>query len=386
MAWLREWISMVQSGLFSEAIIAACNFESPHQKEFRFLLAFLSAQNLHLPCTRDHPHVKIEGRFTKPSAIYPEALGMHLAVEFKAALRRMAAETDDDLVVAGNESLVVNDVVQTLRWKEVSSWTWKRSPHINVLEVSASVAALHKVGASSPHSCFVSLIDSVVARGALTKGRSTSVLLRPSLLRSAALQIIFDLFPVWRFCPTRLNVADDPTRDVAVRSCVRFSFRGSQVCDLAELHSVGLKRFAANWIRLVLLASAFLPSRALCLDSGASPLDFEGLIPIGLGTYLLDLMGKALFSISTLLCCGSALSLLGLCVLCSLNQQPFWGGRCLAAGMEPMSAAERRRALASSCEAEGGPSGAGWNSSEKTEAPLCVSDVALDVKGVSVFC
>lgn len=233
MAWLREWVSMVESGLFKEAIIAGCNFGSPRQKEFRFLIAFLSAQRLSAPCTRDHRHVKIEGRFTKPSAIYPEALGMHLAVEFKEALRRMASEADEDLAVVGNESLVVNDLVQTSPWEEVSSWTWRKPSHINVLEVSSAVAALQKVGAHHPHTRFVSFVDSMVARGALTKGRSTSFLLRPSLLRSAALQIVFDLFPVWPFCPTRLNVADDPTRDVALREGARFSFRGSQVCDLA---------------------------------------------------------------------------------------------------------------------------------------------------------
>ena len=71
MAWLDEWISLVQSGDFEEAIIAACRFNSPHQKEFRFLLHRVSAELLEARCTRDHAHVRIQGKFTKDSAYIP---------------------------------------------------------------------------------------------------------------------------------------------------------------------------------------------------------------------------------------------------------------------------------------------------------------------------
>ena len=37
MAWLKEWRSLVDSEDF-EAILATCQFGSPHQKEFRFLV------------------------------------------------------------------------------------------------------------------------------------------------------------------------------------------------------------------------------------------------------------------------------------------------------------------------------------------------------------
>ena len=69
-----------------------------------------------------------------------------------------------------------------------------------------------------PTVVFLSFLDSSVARGALGKGRSTSRLLKPLLRRACVLQVCFDLYPVWPFCPTRHNVADDPTRDVKRRS------------------------------------------------------------------------------------------------------------------------------------------------------------------------
>ena len=70
MAWLRsEWGSLVESGDFLEAVLAACQFGSPHQKEFRFLAHGL-LEELEGRCTRDHAHVRMQGSYTKASAIY----------------------------------------------------------------------------------------------------------------------------------------------------------------------------------------------------------------------------------------------------------------------------------------------------------------------------
>ena len=92
-----------------------------------------------------------------------------------------------------------------------------------------------------------------MARGALSKGRSTSVLLQPWLRRSAAFQVGFDLYPVFPFCPTRLNTADDPTRDVDLRPPVSHSIFWDHPFDSRIMHRTGLKRFAANWVRLILI-------------------------------------------------------------------------------------------------------------------------------------
>ena len=267
MAWLREWFSLVQSGAFSEAILAACQFGSIHQKEFRFLLHLIAVADVERRCTRDHPHVQIQGKYTKKSAIYTPEMGCHLAAAFKKALRMQVHAEEPDWKLDGLESVVSNDLMLAAKWNEVESWVWKRSPHINVLEVSAAVRVLAKHGVRFPHTRFLSFLDSAVAKGALSKGRSTSRLLQPLLRRAAALQIVFDLYPVWPFCPTRLNVADDPTRDCCLREPSPGTIRKAEGVDFRALHRVGLKRSAANWIRLVLLVSACVPGNATCVSS-----------------------------------------------------------------------------------------------------------------------
>ena len=101
MAWLKEWTSLLASGDFKEAVLAACGFGSIHQKEFRFLLYGVLAEDVEHRCTRDHVHVRIQGKYTKDSAIYPPAMGMHLAVAFKNALRRFSNVCEPSWSVAG---------------------------------------------------------------------------------------------------------------------------------------------------------------------------------------------------------------------------------------------------------------------------------------------
>ena len=103
----------------------------------------------------------------------------------------------------------------------------------------------------APRGRFVSLLDPSVARGVLAKGRSTSCMLQPLLKRAAVLQVCFDLYPVWPFCLTRLNTADDPTRHLAVRESAARSILGLEGIDFPGLHRTGLRRFSANWVRLL---------------------------------------------------------------------------------------------------------------------------------------
>ena len=265
MAWLREWMSLVMSGDFAEAVIAACRFGSPHQKEeFRFLVHGLSVGSLEARCTHDHSHVRIQGKYTKDSAIYTPELGLHLALAFRHALRGLVVDDNDGPTCEGLESLVVNDLMCTNEWRVEKAWTWKRPSHINVLETSAGLAVLSHVATLKPHCRFVSCLDSSVARGALAKGRSTSRMLQPLLRKAAVIQLCFDLYPVWPYCPTRLNVADDPTRDEDTRSPQGLSLRRCPGVDFRLLHRSGLRRFAANWVRLSLLA-------VCCLGAQGSP-------------------------------------------------------------------------------------------------------------------
>ena len=60
---------------------------------------------------------------------------------------------------------------------------------------------------------FLSLVDSNVSRGALSKGRSASHAVSTMIRHINSLLVAPDLYMINPFNPTSLNVADDPTRD-----------------------------------------------------------------------------------------------------------------------------------------------------------------------------
>ena len=318
----------------------------------------LDAKGLETRCPGGHKHVRIEGKFTKGSAVYVDGLGKHLARGFYDALRRKRILAEEDLLVDGFESIVSNDVLVASEWKTEKSWSWKVPRHINVLEVSASVAALEDAAVCAEDSREVFLVDSKVAQGALTKGRSSSYSLQPALKRACALQIACGLFPSWGFAPTRLNVADDPTRDVEPRSPWKHSLLGKfGLVELALLHMKGLRRFAANWLRLFILI--VLPERGTCLDFGfcgsafsSGSFGFSRMV-FGCPSLDFDFVGGQLSSLSAWI---FGLSLVW--ILCSFDSKflvpPKWCRLVwwfvvpqflfACAAMEPTSAAERHRA------------------------------------------
>ena len=192
-----------------------------------------------------------------------------IAVGFARALRREIASDNDIPIISGFESVISNDLLITGEWETSKCWSWKRKSHINVLESFSSVCAL----ADSPYECPDSRlclgVDSQVAKGALSKGRSSARSLQPMTKRSCSIQICFGTFPVWFFAPTRLNLADDPTRDAPLRKPSGVSFlKHLDATLLSDLHFVGLRRFAANWVRLFILVQ--LPS-----ITTAAPFDVE---------------------------------------------------------------------------------------------------------------
>ena len=110
---------------------------------------------------------------------------------------------------------------------------------------------------------FVVLLDSSVGKGALSKGRSSSRALQPLLRRSASIQLAGGLYPAYCFAPTRLNIADDPSRDVCLRAPAKHSLL--EVVDFDSLyraHLVGLSRCQSNWVRLIILATLLAPAGA----------------------------------------------------------------------------------------------------------------------------
>ena len=256
---------------FLEAVVASCQFGSPHKKEFVFLLHGLDPSRLEVKCPGGHTHIKIEGQLTKGSAVYTWPLAHHLAKEFSRVLRWRSVFADKGPDVSGLESVVTNDILLTSRWRTQKCWQWKRKSHINVLEAHGGLAVVAAAGEDMPDSRFVALMDSRVAKGALAKGRSSSDGLQTTCKRSAAMQIAYGLYPGWNFAPTRLNVADDPTRRAPVRKPVEKSLlRAASQKEIQALHSCQLSRWASNWLRLCLLLALSPVNAAASLSSAST--------------------------------------------------------------------------------------------------------------------
>lgn len=374
MAWLRFWSTLIALG-FEESVIASCQFGSPHRKEFRFLTYLLDSSKLETRCPGGHQHIRIQGAYTKQSAVYTWELSRHLAEAFAAALRRDAALDRDAPSVDGYESIVINDLLIANEWIQEKCWCWKKKSHINVLESHGGLAVLDIVARRYSNVRFNALLDSRVAKGALAKGRSTSAGLQRACKRSAALQLSAGLYPGWGFAPTRLNVADDPTRGQKVRapsSAPLIKFFGAQ--EIQKLHAPGLVRWAANWARLVILVhlASSLPCTEAGIAHGPDVFSDFGFYPPSLPqvTSFTSCLPHEFPGLS-LLCTGHPASfgflLLGFCLTVLtlalaglwthkggrfLGHAPlrFWilvaGGFSLAHANEPTSALERSRAQA----------------------------------------
>ena len=161
----------------------------------------------------------------------------------------------------GLEDVLSNDVLASAEWKEESAWQWSGRSHINVLETAAVIKLSRKIALDGGDCRLTYFIDSHVAKSALCRGRSASSALRPLLKRACSWCLAFGLYPSNRFAPTRANPADHPTRDTTIPPPVPCSLWRSldfrTLSSLAQIHK--LRRWAANWARLVLLASDLAP-------------------------------------------------------------------------------------------------------------------------------
>ena len=83
MAWLHLWRFLVEKKGFQEAIVASCQFGSPHRKEFRLLGRNIDMRALEVRCPGGHQHLRIEGKYTKASAVYVPELALHFAKAFE---------------------------------------------------------------------------------------------------------------------------------------------------------------------------------------------------------------------------------------------------------------------------------------------------------------
>ena len=275
MAWLSMWQFLLKLGL-SEAVTDSCAFGCIHRKPFRFLGCFLPMHEIAAKCPGGHTHVRIEGKYTKASAMYHPGLAKHLASVIARALR---SRLDlDEPSCPRFESVVLNDVLAHAPWKVCSVWDWEKPAHINVLESRSLVALQRHLVLKGGDRRFNALLDSRVAKGAHAKGRSSAWSLRPSLMRSCAYIIADNLHPAYGFAPTRLNTADAPTRERPLPVPSGFSildFLSDH--QIASLHASQFSRATAGWIRLFILVGFCLSPGEGCwicnhhLDSSVGP-------------------------------------------------------------------------------------------------------------------
>ena len=251
MAWLSAWRFLIQLG-FQEAFIDSCVFGCIHKKPFRFLGYGINMQELNQKCPGGHSHVRIEGKYTKDSAVYHPGLAAFLAQKIALALQRK--ETPDDQEKVCIESAVINDIWSQGGWNVEASWEWKRPAHINIFESRSLVELFKDVTIKGGDRRLAVLLDSRVAKGAHAKGRSSALSLRPSLLRACAFAIAGNLHPSYGFAPTRLNTADAPTRDRDLPPSSHFSILDFLTdTQIAALHSHQFSRATAGWVRLFIL-------------------------------------------------------------------------------------------------------------------------------------
>ena len=223
-------------------------------KKFRLLSYGLDHRDLSVACDGTHTHVRIEGQLTKASAVYVPRLARRFALVFAAALKKISDKEEDAYLSPCIESVVLNDLLMTGSWKVDLQWFWATRSHISLLESHAYLSLLRMLVREGGDLRFTALLDSRVAKCSHAKGRSSSKALMPSLRKAASLQICGGLYSSLGFAPTRLNTADDPTRDVGLRpSCELSCLSELQPFVVQKLHSLQVSRPTAGWIRLALL-------------------------------------------------------------------------------------------------------------------------------------
>ena len=285
MRWLEEWRRLLMLGA-REVFLASCMYGSPHQKEFCFVGANMYVELLHRACSRDHQHVRIQGQYTKPSAVYCDGLVLAIATLFEDHLRaRQSAVERLTPAVSGLEDVLTNDFALSSDWRTLSSWRWSGRSHINVLEAAACLKLLRDLAKRGGDLRVTVLLDSHVALSCFVRGRSSAKSLQHLLKKAASLCLACGIYPAFRYVPTRLNPADAPSRDLRLPDPVDASLAREVSSFVAHgLSSVsGLRRWAANWARLVLLLQ---PSIVLFL--GNADVRKNPKLPISLHEWTLD--------------------------------------------------------------------------------------------------
>ena len=264
--WLKPWKDILSLPGVSLCRADSCSFGSIHKKGFAFLAVCAETAGLERKCTRDHTHVKVEGKYTKASATYVPELSKQLAEVMKRGIDRVRGYRDScGPLSKGLENLLANEVLVSSKWELEKVWDFKGHHHINLLEMSVVERLCSSLASKKRCQRIITFVDSNVVRCAVSKGRSSARALQPPLRRIGALTVSLGIYNTLVFSPTRLNPADDPTRSVDIRDPSP-SIRSSVWYEDDDYQLGGfrnLKRSGANWARLVV---ALLGPRVLYLS------------------------------------------------------------------------------------------------------------------------
>lgn len=249
------WRALEAYECFKTVRCVSCRYGSPHLKSFRFLCLNIKTDLISSRCTCQTRHLQIQGSLTKTSAIYTDQLAESIALTFVSALRPPVVDEPVEKSAYGLESLLVNAVMQTSSWKESSVWTFKKQSHINILEEAALYRLMCRIAKKGKSVRSIAITDSNVVKCATAKGRTSSKGLGPILRKLCSLILSAGIYLNVAYIPTRLNTADDPTRDHPLRAAVRgMSLSHWSSEDLFRLPSLGrFRRWSSNWLRLCIL-------------------------------------------------------------------------------------------------------------------------------------
>ena len=234
----------------------SCQFGSVHLKPFKFMVVEADPSPLCRRCCCQEKHVKIEGSLTRESAVYTDELAQVLAEVLVGAIkRRKEAEKEMlDGSEKGLESIIVNELATSSRWELEKVWTFRKMSHINLQELASVQKMVYGVSKRRSSCRIVDLVDSNVVRCAISKGRSSSRAIGSMLRRLGASLLASDLYLTTPFLPTRLNPADDPTRNKPIRQpWPGMGLERWHEEDIYCLSKLALRRrWAANWTCIML--------------------------------------------------------------------------------------------------------------------------------------
>ena len=156
-----------------------------------------------------------------------ETTTTHPDVGLARRLGTLVSIKGEDLLLQGASEPVVKSqrLRQTVpgklwKWKEVTGWQWKSGgDHINLLELRATLTTIKWIlQKRKTWNCrVIHLVDSLVVLHSLSRGRSSSVRLRRTLMRINSLLLASNLHPVWTYILTSQNPADRPSRRIKCR-------------------------------------------------------------------------------------------------------------------------------------------------------------------------